>query len=72
MKQLLVHVPHMNQVLQQPDLGPHARNLKEFQEPIVSEGSNSTQVIPSNRILLLMFSFSPLQYRDGQIPAQEP
>ena len=71
-KQLLVHIPHMNQVLQQPDLGPHAQDLEEFQEPTVSEGDNDTRVIPNNGILLLMFSFSPLQHRDGQIPAQEP
>jgi hypothetical protein len=62
----------MNQVLQQPDLGPHAWNPEEFQEPTVSEGSNGTWVIPDNSIILLMLSFSPLQHRDGQMPAQEP
>jgi hypothetical protein len=69
MKKLLFHIPHMNQVLQQPNLGPHAQNPEEFQEPTVLEGNNGTRVIPVNRILLLMFSFSPLQHRDGQMPA---
>jgi hypothetical protein len=71
MKQLLVHIPHMNQVIQQSELGPHAWNPEEFQEPTISEGNDGTRVIPDNGILLLMFSFSPLQHHDGQIPAQE-
>jgi hypothetical protein len=72
MKQLLVHVPHMNQVFQQSELGSHVRNPEEFQEPTVSEGNDCTQVIPDNNIVFLMFSFLTLQHYDDQTPAQEP
>jgi hypothetical protein len=62
----------MNEVLQQPDLGSHAWDPKEFQETIVSRSGNGARVIPGNNIFLFMLSFMPLQHHDGQMPAQEP
>jgi hypothetical protein len=62
----------MNKVFQQSELGPHAQNPEEYQEPTVLEGSDGTRVIPNNGTLLLMFSFSSLQHCDDQTPAQEP
>jgi hypothetical protein len=62
----------MDQVFQQYELGPHAQNLEEFQEPTVPEGNDCTRVIPDNGILLFMFPFSPFQHCDGQTPAKEP
>jgi hypothetical protein len=67
---LLVHVPHMNEVLQQPDLGPHTRDPKEFQETTVSQSGNGAWVIPGNSIIFFMLSFMPFQnHGDSQMPA---
>jgi hypothetical protein len=70
---LLVHVPHMNEVLQQPDLGPHTRGPKEFQETTVLQNGNGARFILGNSIIFFMLSFTPFQnHGDSQMPTQEP
>jgi hypothetical protein len=66
MENLLIHNPHVDQVLKKLELGPHTLDFEELQEPTFSEGINYTQVIPSDDIIILIFSFPPLQHHDGQ------